>query len=299
MAILRFISIVVTCTVFFPGLISGVRGQKKSVSNKPDIPAIRRYDFADHNATQYKLQKALREISGLAFTADGRLLCHGDERGVIYEIDYRTGQQKKQFSLGRSTVVQDFEGIAVKKDTLFLITSNGVLFRFREGTNGEKASYRTFRTSLDVRYDVEGLAYDANTDCLLLACKGYPGRGYDQQKAIYAFSLRTYKLQPVPRFLLRVATIILQSDKKEFNPSGIEQHPQTGNFFIIAANGSAIVEVTPRGEVIGFAELPKSVHRQPEGIAIAADGTLVIANEGGGKDATIVIYKPLQKALAR
>jgi uncharacterized protein YjiK len=289
--VLRIICIVASFTAFFSGSITGVRGQQKRASGMQNIPAIRGYDFADRKVPQFKLPNALREISGLAFTADGRLLCHGDERGVIYEIDYHTGKEQKQFSLGRITVLQDFEDIAVKEDTIFLVTSSGVLYRFHEGADGEKVSYRAFRTALDARYNVEGLVYDDSTDCLLLACKGYPGRGYDKHKAVYAFSLRTYKLHPAPRFLLPLKTILHQSNEKEFNPSGIARHPQTGNFFVIAANGSAIVEVTPKGEVIGFAELPKSVHRQPEAIAIAADGTLVIANEGSGKDGTIVIYE--------
>lgn len=258
-------------------------------------PAIRGYDYADRKAPEQKLKKSLREISGLTFTADGRLLCHGDEAAYIYEIDYRTGDEKKRFSMGRPAVVQDFEGIAVKKDTVFLVASNGVLFRCREGANGESVRYENFNTGLDVRYDVEGLAYDPVTDCLLLACKAFAGKDYENQKAVYAFSLQNYKLQEHPRFLLPLSSIAQSTDKKEFNPSGIERHPITGNFFVIASNGSSIVELTAKGEVIGQSDLPKSVHKQPEGIAIASDGTMVIANEGGNKDGTLVIYKPIQK----
>lgn len=297
MATYLVIFIVATLTACISGSepVTGVPGQQKSASDKQDIPAIRGYDFAERKVPQYRLQTALREISGLAFTDDGRLLCHSDESGVTYEIDYRTGKEKKHFRFGRLPVVQDFEGIAVKKDTVFLVTSSGDLLRCLEGANRERVSYQTFRTSLDARYNVEGLAYDPTTDCLLLACKGYPGKGYDTHKAVYAFSLRTYKLLPAPRFLLPLKTIARQSDHNEFNPSGIERHPLSGNFFVIAFNGYAIVEITPDGNVIGHSELPKSVHRQPEGIAIAADGTLVIANEGRGKEGTIVVYQPVQK----
>jgi len=263
-------------------------------AQEQEIPPLRGYDFSDRKAPQYKLEKSLREISGLAFTQDGRLLGHSDELGVIYEIDYRTGGLKKQFSLGRPAIVQDFEGIAVKKDTVFLVASNGMLFRCKEGANGESMRYQTFRTGLDVRHNVEGLAYDPAADCLLLACKGYAGTGYEEQKAVYAFSLRTYKLQPRPRFLLPLKTISRQSDKKEFNPSGIERHPRSGNFFIIAFNGHSILEVSSNGQILGLSALPKSVHKQPEGIAIAANGTLVIANEGGGKEGSVVVYRPLK-----
>ena len=264
-------------------------------SQNQTIPEIRGYDFSDRKAPAHRLSKNLREISGLTFTTDGRLLAHGDERAIIYELDIRTGKEKKQFSVGRLTLMQDFEGIAAKKDTIFLVNSSGVLYRFPEGANGQRVSYREFRTSLDARYNVEGLAYDPATDCLLLACKGFAGAGRDQHKAVYAFSLRTYRLLPEPRFLLPLKAITQAAESKEFNPSGIERHPRTGNFFIIAANGNAIVEVTPGGKMVGISKLLKAVHKQAEGIAMAPDGTMLIANEGGGKEGYIVMYQALQK----
>jgi hypothetical protein len=279
----------------FGTTISDSPVQQKLAAGDGKTPQIRGFDFSDKNAPQRRLKKSLQEVSGLAFTDDGRLLCHGDEAAYVYEIDYRNGAEKKRFGLGRPAVVQDFEGIAVKKDTVFLVASNGVIFRCREGANGENVRFQSFRSGLDVRYDVEGLAYDPDTDCLLLACKAYAGRGIENQKAVYAFSLRTYKLQPRPRFLLPLNIVAKETDKKEFNPSGIERHPMTGNFFVIASNGLSIVELSPEGEVVGQSYLPKLLHKKPEGIAVASDGTLVIANEGGNKDATLVIYKPIQK----
>jgi hypothetical protein len=40
--------------------------------------------------------------------------------------------------------------------------------------------------------------------------------------------------------------------------------------------------------------LPKSVHPQPEGLAIAPDGTAIICNEGSapGKPGRLVVYPP-------
>jgi len=271
------------------------QSEQSSETMREKTSPMRGYDFSDKDAPQHRLKKSLQEISGLTFTQDDRLLCHDDEAAHVYEIDYRTGAEKKRFSLGRPAVVQDFEGIAVKKDTVFLVTSSGVLFRCREGANGENVRFQSFHSGLDVRYDVEGLAYDPATDCLLLACKGYAGREYENQKAVYAFSLRTYKLQPRPRFLLPLNLVAKETDKKEFNPSGIERHPLSGNFFVIASNGFSIVELTPKGEVVDQSDLPKSVHKQPEGIGIASDGTMVIASEGGNKDAMLVIYKSMQQ----
>ncbi len=263
-------------------LLSCVQAQPKSVS----------YDFSDKQATTVALPKALGEISGLAFTHDGRLLGHNDEAGIVFEIDYKTGKEVKRFALGTFTITGDFEGIATKRDTFFLVNSSGTIYRFRESGPGKNVKYEIFKTPLSVKNDVEGLAYDPTTDCLLLACKGEGGKGLGKNKAVYAFSLKTYKLDPKPRFVLPLDDILAQTGKKEFNPSAIERHPQTGNFFVLAYNGFAIVEISPTGKILGVSELKKSINPQPEGLAIANDGTLIIANEGQGKAGSLTIYTP-------
>ncbi len=259
---------------------------------QPKGNTIASYDFSNEQAQVVKLPSALSEISGLAFTPDGRLLCHNDEAGVVFEIDSKTGKEVKRFSLGMFTITGDFEGIAVKQDTIFIVNSSGALYRFREAQTGKSVKYEVFKTPLSVKHDVEGLAYDPVTDCLLLACKGEGGKGLGKDKAVYAFSLKTYKLDPKPRFVLPLREILAQTGKKEFNPSSIERHPQTGNFFVLAYNGFAIVEIDAAGKVLGVAELKKAINPQPEGLAIARDGTLIIANEGQGKPGRLTIYAP-------
>jgi uncharacterized protein YjiK len=272
---------------------------KKNLHAEP--PEIKGYDFSSKATTQCKLPTALAEASGLAFTSDGRLLCHDDEKGIIYEIDHKSGKIVKRFYLGRIFLERDdFEGIATKKgdtrsgkagsDTIFLVNSSGTILRFLEGKDKEHVSFQTFKTPLTTKNNVEGLAYDPVTDCLLLACKGDAGKGYKDDKAVYAFSLKTYKLLPKPRFLLSLNAITKQTGEKEFNPSAIERHPVTGHFFVLAFNGHAMVEMDADGNLVGVSSLPKSVNPQPEGLAIAADGTMVICNEGQGKAGLISVY---------
>lgn len=263
-----------------------------------ELPDIKGYDFSSKKIDQHKLPSELKEASGLAFTADRRLLCHNDEQGAIYEIDYRSGKIVKRFYLGRFLIYRDdLEGIAVKGDTIFMVNSSGTLLRFSEGRDKEKVQFATFKTPLTVRNDVEGLAYDPETDCLLLACKGEAGTDHrnplpKDQKAVYAFSLKTYKLLPQPRFLISVPKITSKTGDKEFNPSAIERHPRTGHFFVLAANGNAIVEMDAGGNLLGVSSLPKSVNPQPEGLAIAPEGKIFICNEGGGKAGRLCVYPP-------
>jgi hypothetical protein len=60
--------------------------------------------LGDHNdalagqpLARWILPAALREISGLVLTQDGRLLSQGDETGEIWELDYRRGILAKHF----------------------------------------------------------------------------------------------------------------------------------------------------------------------------------------------------------
>jgi len=263
-------------------------------SDNRKVGKIHGYDFADKKPESIKLPRSLREISGLAFTSDGRLLCHNDEVAIVFEIDPKTGDEVKRFFLGKPIVRQDFEGIAAKNDALFLVTSNGNIYRAREGQNRQRVKFERFRTPLSRRYDVEGLAYDPETDCLLLACKGYAGKGLRNRKAVYSFSLKTYKLDPQPRFVLNPKEITRVTGEKQFNPSAIDRHPISGHFFILASNGRAIVEVDGNGKVIGISRLRKSANAQPEGLAIDAEGTVFIANEGHGRAPRLNIYRAKQ-----
>jgi hypothetical protein len=52
---------------------------------------------------------------------------------------------------------------------------------------------------------------------------------------------------------------------------------------VLAANGNALVEMDANGILLGASPLPKSANPQPEGLAIAPDGTIIICNEGSGK----------------
>jgi len=264
------------------------------------LPEIKSYAFNNKKIPSVKLAAALSEASGLAFTGEGRLLAHNDEQGIIYEIDPRTGGIRQRFFIGKPLIYRDdLEDIATKKDTIFMVNSSGAILRFLPGKDKEKVGFQTFKTPLSMRNDVEGLAYDPVTDCLLLACKGEAGIEFKnsvpaQQRAVYAFSLKTYKLALQPRFLIPIAKITAQIKETDFAPSAIARHPRTGNFLVLAARGNAIVELEAKGNLLAISALPKSVHAQPEGLAIAADGTLVICNEGAGKDkpGRLVVYAP-------
>ena len=265
-------------------------GQKR----KPSPSLLSRYNLQEKQPKQFTLPKRVSEASGLAMSDDGRLFCHDDERGVVYQIDYSRGQIVKQFSLGKFGVQEDFEGIAIKKDTMYLVAGNGTIFEFLEGGDGDRKSFTVYKTPLSLKNDVEGLEYDPETNALLLACKGSPGNNHSGQKAVYAFSLATKRLEENPRFLLPLSAVAKKSRKGQFNPSGIARHPQSGTFFIISADGESIVELSRDGAILGQVEISKKVNSQPEGITFTPDLTLILCNDGQGGSGTLTLY-PLEE----
>lgn len=253
---------------------------------------LSRYDIGSKHPRSFGLPKALREASGLAMTPDGRLFMHNDEEGIVFEVDYRSGKVVKRFTIGSGLLHEDFEGIAVKDDTLFVTTSGGTIFQFHEGEDRSRVSFKRFDTFLSRRYDVEGLEYDPETDCLLLACKGYAGKNLDTYKAVYAFSLKSKNLLKEPRFLIPLDAIKGKSRRAKFNPSGLARHSASGHFFLISANASLIVELDKEGRVLAQADIPHKTNPQPEGIAFSLDDDLILCNDQAGGTGILTVYSP-------
>ena len=258
--------------------------------------SLESYDLKVEAVKRWKLPGRLKEISGLAMTMDNRLLAHSDEKGVIYEIDYRNGSIENAFQLADMTapVADDFEGIATVDHQVYLVTSSGRLYECNEGADGESVLYNIYTTGVGRDYEIEGLAYDANQRALLLMCKGSRRPDLKAELAIYHWSTDEKQLNEDAHVVIPVIEFSRHIGGKKFQPSGIERHPMSGNYFVVAARQTAIAEITPGGQVVAVKQFPARRHRQTEGITFAADGTLIIADEGAGKKARLTLYPVLK-----
>jgi hypothetical protein len=253
-----------------------------------------RYNLSDERPFSVRLSSSLGEASGMACTDDGRLLMHNDEEGMVYDVDMRTGKVRSSFGVGRVLLREDLEGIAVKGDSGYVVTSAGRLFGFPLGRPGERVAFSIHRTPLTAAHDVEGLEYDPVTDCLLLACKGDGGRGAQRgQRAVYAWSLKTRTLLDTPRFLVNETAVGRAARKGRFRPSGLARHPESGTFFLVSSDGFCVVELSAEGAMLGAAAFPRRVNPRAEGIAFAPDGSLLICNDGQGGPGSLTVYPRL------
>ena len=250
------------------------------------------YRLAAETATHWKLPGRLEEISGLAMTVDNRLLAHNDEKGVVYEIDYRHGSIVKAFQLAdmADPVADDFEGIATVDDRVYLVTSAGRLYECGEGADGESVLFNSYATGIGRECEIEGLAYDESQRALVLMCKNPRRADLEEQLAIYHWSIDEKRLSEDAHIVIPVIEFSRHIGGKKFQPSGIERHPVSGNYFVVAARQGAIAELTPGGQVVAAKLFPAQWHRQAEGITFAADGALIVADEGAGGKARLTLY---------
>jgi uncharacterized protein YjiK len=239
---------------------------------------------------QWRLPVALQEISGLALTNDGRLLVHDDEVGQVWEIDYRRGVLVKRFSLGKDALRGDFEGIAVAGDAAFLLTSNGMLYEFREGADATRVEYERHDTGLKRECEFEGVAFDPAINALLLACKQVLTKELRDALVIYRWKLTSDSAARLSQLAVPLAGIIGANGWKHLHPSDITVDPRTGNYVLIASQEKALISITPAGALVFSRSLP-AAHRQAEGVAITKDNMLIISDEAAQGPAMITVYR--------
>ncbi len=241
---------------------------------------LSRYSTSPDRAV--RLPAELREVSGLAWTRDGRLLGHNDEVAILYEIDPSTGAIRQQFPLGTPPMVGDFEALTVTDGGLALAASDGTVFDLALARNGAVSLRSTIRTGLGARCDVEGMA--ALGDTLFLACKAPAGN----QLLIHRRSRRNGAELAAP-ITIPVASVTPQF--KTVNPSELVRDLQSGHFLMLAARQRMIIELDAAGRMVQGRRLADG-HRQAEGLALAPNGVLYIADEGARAPGTLSLYRP-------
>ena len=237
---------------------------------------------------QWKLPKALNEVSGLALTEDQRLFAITDEAAYVYELDYNAGRLIKRFAVGNPVLRGDFEGIAATPKALHIITSDGRLISFEEGDDDDTVEFTRQDTGAGVFCEVEGLTFNPRDQSLLIACKQTLTRALDERIVVFRWSLLEERLETL--FNVDAAEITSRLQMDNFNPSAIVLDGST--IVLIAAKQAALAKLTQEGEVLDAYVLPTADrHRQAEGVALTRQRLLLLADEGGNRQARLSVYE--------
>lgn len=227
----------------------------------------------------WKLPKKLREISGIAYLDHDKIACIQDEKGIIFIYNLKTAEIEKQIPFGKPG---DYEGIALKGSTAFVLRSDGVVFQVKNYNSDPKV--QIWKTWISKKQDVEGLYYDLEKDQLLLAVKD-EGSRHKEYKGIYVFNLKQQQLEKVPLFTIEMKDSVFEKIKSKklkntFKPSEINRDPKTRNYFILDGHNPKLLILDPAGIPKKTYSLPKSDFPQPEGITFGGKGEIYISNEG-------------------
>ena len=276
-----------------------------NINNIDSSSIIGNYTTYDFNKASkvFKLDRQLREVSGLAYNAkDNTFLTINDEAGYYFSlnpIDFQIISSVKFNKKG------DYECISIVDEKIIIGKSNGKFYFY----NSDDKTTTTHNTSLSTRNDVEGLCYDKSINSLLIACKGQPldNENSKKRKCIYKFDLDTYKFMEEPFLEIhdkdltsfvasRSSTYTktklkkLKNRAKEFSPSGIAIHPENGDYYITSAKGSSLLIVDHKKNIKDLVFLNKKKNPQPEGICFDTDKNLYISSEGQGFHGKVFKY---------
>ena len=253
------------------------------------------YDLLAPSKT-YVLPNKLTEISGITTLNDSVLACVQDEAGIVflYGLVERRILDRIKFA-GNG----DYEGIEIVDNHIYILKSSGKIYQY---STVDKTT-NTINTPLKSSNNAEGLAYDYQTNQLLIVCKGKAGLNGEKVvgKAVYGYHLRA-GFKPDPLFLVTPNDLVswnekqknpikLSKRKKAFMLSGVAIHPQTNEIYLVATVGKLLFVLSPEGKIRHVVPLSPRVFRQPEGICFKPNGDLIISNEGQDGSSNIQIFK--------
>ena len=236
----------------------------------------------------WKLPKQLKEISGIVIQNDQKVVCVNDEEGDLFIYDLSTKNIEQTISFHKKG---DYEDVAIKDSTAFILRSDGTIYEVENYMDGPKIiKHNTFLTKKD---NAEGLFLDVSKNRLLVACKEN-SEPENESRSVYEFLLKDKHLNPNPILTITQKELASKYNlRSSFSPSGIAIHPISKNIYILSSVGKMLAEFTSEGKLQKVYSLNYSHFQQPEGISFDEIGNLYISNEAKGGKANILKFNSL------
>ncbi|MBN2528250.1 MAG: hypothetical protein JXR76_17790 [Deltaproteobacteria bacterium] len=252
------------------------------------------------------LPKKLKEASDVTVVATSEVALIQDEKGIIFLYDLKEDDVVRKIKFGPKG---DYEGMAEVNDTMYVLRSNGTLFKVPNWRENNDATHQTLNLPTK---DNEGLCYDAFANQLLIAPKSRWKKklgGGKRKRPLFAVDLKTEQMKSEPAFVVTTKDILAFAKKKRltvpgkinkkgefkdrlrFMPAAVAVHPVTGEIYIVSSVDRTLISINRQQKITGFTMLDPQLFLQPEGIAFLPDGTLVVVNESPKKKPGLLLFK--------
>lgn len=263
--------------------------QKKEAAKNP--PG---YDLA--NPQKFVLPASLTEISGHAFYKGDPSLIYAqeDETGKVYF--FKPGA--KDVASTQFAGPGDYEDIAICREQVIMLRSDGVLFIFplAQVKAGKVTSVKTINNVLP-KGEYEGMYADEKSGTIYIITKNSKADKKTNTTAGYIFNLLAgNNVKQAGEFSISTDDIVAISGEKKkkkkekFMPSALAKNPLTNEWYVVSSISKMIVVTDSNWKVKDTYPLNRSLFPQPEGIAFDRLGNLYISNEGGKGSGTLLKY---------
>ena len=262
--------------------------QKESYANPPG--------YHLNKPIKWTMPEDLLEISGIAFNNGNAdtVYAEQDEDGKVYY--FHPGD--KHIEHTKFAKQGDYEDIAILSRQIFILKSNGKLYRFPlDGIRRQKpVNVKEFKNILP-EGEYEGLYADPSANQLLVLCKNCSVEKNSESNTVYLFSIKGDTLQAAGQAALDVRRITRMAGKSKikFKPSALAKSPVSGQWFVLSSFNKLLVVANAQWAVTAVYHLNPGVFLQPEGIAFDKAGNLYISNEGDELSPGNVLMFPLSK----
>lgn len=264
------------------------------------------YQFSNPCAF-YTLPDTLYEISGLTDVDSSHVGCVQDEKGMIFLYNL---YEAKIDSRSSFYFDGDYEGITRVNNDMFVLRSDGYLFRMKDYMRGTVVAKDSFATQIPINNN-EGLCYDERNNILLIAAKGRIKKSKETRDLRFIYGFRLDSLFMIDTAILVIDIDNIASKMKEkgmnvsytmkkngelkyenlrFMPSSIAVHPLSDRFYILSAIDRLLVILNRSGLIEDVIELSPLLFPKPEGITFLPNGDMLISNEGNGGKANLMRF---------
>lgn len=231
----------------------------------------------------YEMPDLLMEISGITAVDNNTIMCIQDELGAV--IEYHLGDEEIK-NVYRFTDVGDFEDIAINKNRLYVLRSDGNVFDFDYKITKIQAEQKMISIN---SLNIEGLFYDTDGYFYMASKEGTVGAD-ESKRYIFRYKEQPWE-EPAKYFEVDLKLLNDFFAKKypdmaakdlAFNPSAIAIHPLTKEFYILSST-NRLLAVFEKEKLKNIFPLPADLYFKPEGLTFLDNGDLLIASEGDKK----------------